>query len=123
MGQSEVEQRFAELESDEPGIQDRHLEPLLQVGVRLMHRRRAKNQDVCAVMVDGSTASALQFLEDEVLFSRQQFLRIGPRIDVPDRHQRMLEPGLARKLFVDPIPALPHRNDRKSFSECSRHQE
>ena len=30
------------------------------------------------------------------------FVRIGPRIDVPDRHERMLEPGLARKLFVDP---------------------
>src|SRR5437660_6168419 len=107
MSQSEVEQRFAEFESDETWIQNWHLEPLLQVSVRLMHRRRAENQGVRAVIVDGATASTFQFLEDEVLFSRQQFVRIGPRIDVPDRHQCMLEPGLARKLLVDPIPALP----------------
>jgi hypothetical protein len=63
-----------------------------------------------------------QLLENEVLFSRQQFLRIWARIDVPERHERMLASGLARELFVDPIPALPHRNDGKSLSERCRQQ-
>jgi hypothetical protein len=120
MGQPEVKQRFTKFESDYSGIQDWHLDPVLQVGVRLVHRRRAENQGVRTVMVNGSPASSFQLLENEILFSRQQFLRIGSRIDVPDRRQRMLEPGLARQLFVDPIPALSHCNDGKSSSERRR---
>src|SRR5262249_42157348 len=52
VAESQLDERLGECDRCRPRVDDRAGETVGHVGTRLMHRRRAEHDDVCAVLVD-----------------------------------------------------------------------
>src|SRR6266702_6836934 len=87
VAETEIEQRLAELERHQSGIENGQRETVAQELMSLVHGGGTEDQDVGAVLLQGSPSFTLQMREYELLLARQQLIGIGPHPDRADRGQ------------------------------------
>ena len=77
MAQAEGDDRLGQLDGDGTRVDHRRVEVSGHVVRGLVHRGRAQQDDISAVLVDGELGLFGQSREDRVLLAAQQLLHVG----------------------------------------------
>ena len=116
-----ADEELGDLDRERPGVDHRHAERPAQVLDRLVHRRRADQDHVGAVLLDrrraprsSSAANTTSSLPGE------QLLLVGAHADRADRRAVLARAVVGHRLLVQRPPALPHRQDRELLAEHRR---
>lgn len=91
VGKAQIQHCFSQLIRQRTRVDDGHRQARSEVGMRLMHRRRAKHNHICAVFFDGRNRQFLERDERFVFLSIQKSLIVGCRFERSDRSAGMCD--------------------------------